>query len=199
MDNVLKRLDKLFLQDSSQSAYMAYDKFEKFQRSPDMDIKEHINQLESLYNKISVHNMELPDGVLTYRVLKSANISHKHEQLAPATITEFSYSNMTKQLKKIFGDVAATQNSVMAAVKVEPTFQVENKEEAFYGNYGKSQIRGHWNNRNPYSGAFRGGRYKINESRTSARRKNPLDSSGNVSRCSVRESIYHWKRDCPNA
>ena len=127
VDNVLKRLDKLFLQDSNQPAYMAYDKFEKFQRSPDMDIKEYINQFESQYNKIRVHNMELPDGVLAYMVLKSANISQEHEQLARATITEFSYSNMTEQLKKIFGDVAATQNSVMAAVKVEPTFEVENR------------------------------------------------------------------------
>ena len=51
VDNVLKRLDKLLLQGSNQSAYMAYDKFEKFQRSPDMDIKEYINQFKSLYNK----------------------------------------------------------------------------------------------------------------------------------------------------
>ena len=84
--------------------------------------------------------MELPDGVLAYRVLKSANISQEHEQLAQATITEFSYSNMTEQLMKIFCDIATTQNSVTAAVKVEPIFQVENKEEAFYGNYSGSLL-----------------------------------------------------------
>ena len=106
---------------------------------------------------------------------------------------------MTEQLKKIFGDIATTQNSVTTAVKVEPTFKVENKKEAFYGNYGKSQTRGHWNSRNPDRGTFRGGRYKSNESRTAVGDKNPLslDSSGNVSRCSVCESIYHWKWDCP--
>ena len=110
-----------------------------------------------------------------------------------------SLTIMTEQLKKIFGDAAGTQNSVTAAVKVETTFQVENKEEAFYGNYGKSQTRGYWNSRNPYRGAFHGVRYKSNESRTSVRHKNPLDSSGNVSRCSVCEPIYHWKQDCPDA
>ena len=108
-------------------------------------------------------------------------------------------SNMTEQLKKIFGDVATTQNSVTAAVKVESTFQVENKEEAFYGNYGKSQTIGRWDSRNPYRVAFRGGRYKSNESRTSVRYKSPLDISGNVSRCIVLESIYHWEQDCPDA
>ena len=177
---------------------MAYDKFEKFQRSPDMDIKEYINEFESLYDKIRAHNMELPDGVLAYRVLKNANISQEHEQLARATITEFSFSNITEQLKKNFGDVATTQNSVTAAVKADPTFQVENKEDAFYGNYAKSQTRGRWKSRNPYRGAFCGGCYKSNESRTSVGNKNPLDSSENVSRCSICESIYHWKRDCPD-
>ena len=82
VDNVLKRLDKLFLQDSNQSSYMAYDKFEKLQRSPDMDIKEYINQFESLYDKIRVHNLELLDGMLAYRVLKSANISQEHAAIS---------------------------------------------------------------------------------------------------------------------
>ena len=127
VDTVLKRLDKMFLQDSNQSAYMAYDKFEKFQMLPDMDIKEYINQFESLYNKIRVHNMELPDGVLAYRVLKCANISQEHEQLAQVTITEFSYSDMTEHLKEIFGDVAEKQNSVTDVVKVEPTFHDERR------------------------------------------------------------------------
>ena len=80
---------------------------------------------------------------------------------------------MTEKLKKIFGEVATTQNSVTAAVKVELTYQVENKNEAIYGNYGKSQTRDHWNSRNTDRGAFRGGRFKSNESRTSVRRKNP--------------------------
>ena len=47
-----------------------------------MDIKDYINQFESLNNKIRVHNVELPDGVLAYRVLKSASISQEHEKLS---------------------------------------------------------------------------------------------------------------------
>ena len=95
------------------------------------------------------------------------------QQLARATITEFCYSNMTEKLKKSFGEVATTQNSVTAAVKVELTFQVETKIEALYGNYGKSQTRDHWNSRNTDRGAFRGGCFKSNESRTSVRCKSP--------------------------
>ena len=72
------------------------------------------------------------------------------------------------------------------------------KKRHFYGNYGKSQTRGRWNTRKPYRGVFHGGPHKSNESRTSVRRKNPLDSSGNVSKSSICESIYHWKRDCPD-
>ena len=84
-------------------------------------------------------------------------------------------------------------------LKVEPKsfiYEFLNSRDPLYG---KSQTRGHWNNRNLFRGDFRGGHYKSNESRTSARRKNPLDSSGNVSRCSICESICHWKQDCPDA
>ena len=30
------------------------------------------------------------------------------------------------------------------------------------------------------------------------RRKNPLDSWGNRSRCAICESIFHWAKDCPH-
>ena len=45
--------------------------------------------------------MELPDGVLAYRLLKSANISKEKQQLARATLTELTFTNMRKQLKAI--------------------------------------------------------------------------------------------------
>ena len=37
------------------------------------------------------NNMELPDRVLAYRVLKSANLSTENEKLARATIKELTY------------------------------------------------------------------------------------------------------------
>ena len=84
--NVISKLDTLDLEDTNQSAYAAFENFEHFQRSPEMNMKCFINEFERLYNKIRIFNMELPDEVLAYRVLKSADLSTENEKLARATI-----------------------------------------------------------------------------------------------------------------
>ena len=48
----------------------------------------------------------MSSDILAYRLLKSANLSEQHEQLARATIAKFDYESMKGQLKKIFGDSA---------------------------------------------------------------------------------------------
>ena len=80
--------------------------------------------------------MELPTGVLAYRLLKSANVSDERQQLARATLSELTYENMKKQLKAIFDNSSSTM-SVDTAIKVENTFQAR---------YYQSNTRGSNNN-----------------------------------------------------
>ena len=88
-----------------------------------------MNEFERMYHKLKLHKMELPDGVLAYRLLKSAHLSEQHEQLARAALTELAYDNMKGQLKKIFGDPASLENvSDMPSIKVEPVLQVNENE-----------------------------------------------------------------------
>ena len=42
--------------------------------------------------------------ILAYRLLKSANLSEQHQQVAQATINKLTYDTIKTQLKKIFGD-----------------------------------------------------------------------------------------------
>lgn len=51
------------------TAYLAYEKFEKFKRPETMSITDYIVEFERLYYKIKTHKMVLPDDVLAYRVL----------------------------------------------------------------------------------------------------------------------------------
>ena len=55
--------------------------------------------------------MELPSGVLAYKVLKNANISNEKQQLIPATIVTLRYNNMKRQLKAIFGSSTISTDS----------------------------------------------------------------------------------------
>ena len=65
VEAVIEQFDK----DRHQTAHLAYEAFD-----------------ERMYHKLKQHKMELPDGVLAYRLLKSAHLSEQHEQLARANI-----------------------------------------------------------------------------------------------------------------
>ena len=101
---ILDKLDKLFLEDTNQSAYLAYQKFETFKRPEQMSMKDYLVKFEQLYTKIKDHQMILPDGVLAYRVLNSANLNNDQMTLCRATMTELKYESMVKQLTRLFAD-----------------------------------------------------------------------------------------------
>ena len=120
---LLAKLDDLYLKDKDQLAYAAYDSSEKFKRPPDMSIKDYLITFERLHHKFLQYNIKLPKPVLTYRVLKSANINIEKEQLAHATITELKYEVMKKQISKIFDETCLTKNSSPPVdVKVDDAF-----------------------------------------------------------------------------
>lgn len=100
--NIISKLNTLYLKDKTQSAYEAYDIFEKFRRPSDMSITEYINEFERLHSKTKHYGTEMSTDILAYRLLKSANLSEHHQQLAKATIPELKYETMKTQLKKYF-------------------------------------------------------------------------------------------------
>ena len=69
--------------------------------------------------------MTLPDGVLAYHFLNSANISAHHKELARATLSELKYDNMKEQLKKIFSD----PKFFVSDTKSEPYIKVESPDD----------------------------------------------------------------------
>ena len=131
------------------TAFEAYDTFERYQRPVDIGITEYINTFERLYQKAKNFKLELPDGVLAYRLLRSANLSDTHVQLARATLPSLTYNNMQQQLKKIFSD-GSVQSSSLASVKIEPTYESSHQEvgETYYTHRGHARNvqrgRGRW-------------------------------------------------------
>ena len=143
-DTLITKLDSLFLKDENNSAFEAYDIFERYQRPQDMDIFTYINAFERLYQKAKNFKLELPDGVLAYRLLKSANLSSEHEKLARATLADLTYDKMKAQLKKIFSDNSSSPTST--SMKIEPTY--ETTHENYYTRGGYNQVRAAGTRRN---------------------------------------------------
>ena len=106
---LLCKLKSLFAKDINQAAIIAYDKFEMFKRPANINIVDFINEFERLYNNIKKHDIELPTGVLAYRLLKSVDISEDKQQLARAAISSFMYNDMKKQLKAIYDSLSTNE------------------------------------------------------------------------------------------
>ena len=64
--------------------------------------------------------MELPTGVLAYRLLKSVGVSEDKQQ-ARDTLPSLTYDCMKKQLKAIYDNISQENN--LSSVKVEPVFE----------------------------------------------------------------------------
>ena len=201
VDILINKLKVLFAKDSNQAAYLAYDKFETFKRPVDMTIVDFINEFERLYSNIKKYEMELPTGVLAYRLLKSADISEDKQQLARATLPSFSYECMKKQLKAIYDNL--NQEISTTPVKVEPTYEargyIRYGKDGFYN---RGQNNSNFNNDGRGRGRFNRGGSQSNmdwrNQHSDVRKQNPVNTYGKVSRCAVCQSIYHWAKECPH-
>ena len=101
LDILIEKLDTLFLQDENTSAFNTYENFEKFERDPNGSIQDYLIQFNRNVAKLREYKICLPEPVLAYRALKSANLSVENESLVKATIGELTLKSMSQQLKKI--------------------------------------------------------------------------------------------------
>lgn len=70
----MKKLKSSFSKDTNEAVRLAHYKPELLKRPVDMNRFDFINEFERLYDNIRKYEMELPTGVLAYRLLKSADI-----------------------------------------------------------------------------------------------------------------------------
>ena len=163
-----------------------------------MLMKDYLVKFEQLYTKIKDHQMILPNGVLEYRVLNSANLTTDQMTLCRATMTDLKYSNMVKQLRRLFTDSITSghvNNPSTIQPKEEPVFYQQHNNETCSVCYGGSRGRRGWyrGNRN------RKGNYRPRKRGGNDQKgiMNPKDAEGNITRCRICESKYHWVENCP--
>ena len=122
---ILKKMDELYEMERDQKIYRALDEFENFKREKTTEVAEFVNKFEAKHNTIKKFECVLPDGVLAYKLLKAANLDQNQEQLCRATMSEWSYKEMIKQLKRVFNDVKVRDPKDNLAIKTEPIHLAE--------------------------------------------------------------------------
>ena len=93
-NTLVEKLDLLWKDDENLEPFPAYENFEQFKRAPEANVKEYIVAFECLNNRLIATGAILPQCVLAYRLLKSASLTGEQEQLAKATVGEFTYGAM---------------------------------------------------------------------------------------------------------
>ena len=210
MKLLYEKLDELYKGDENQEAFHAFESFETYKRPKEMSVGDYLIEFDRLVAELKANAIVLPEPVLAYRVLKSADVNSEEEKIIRATVKELKLKDMSEQLRKVmksYTEEGSKDNKVPAVViKKEADIEfnetcseeqkdVENQDEIFYGR---------WTNRRPYRSSNRRGRY--NRGRTGrfqrgtssavGRRSNPLDSNGYPSKCYICGSTVHWARDC---
>ena len=73
--NILINKLETYVKDEKASTYIAYERFETFQRPSDMNITDYLNEFERLYHEIQRFEMSLPSAVLAYQALKEFKLA----------------------------------------------------------------------------------------------------------------------------
>ena len=209
---LLEKLDSLFLVDKGRRQFTAFRDLYSLRRNPEVSVRQFVVDFEHLYYNFSKLNMNLPDVVEAFMLLACCNLSDKDEQLVMSTVGEVSYKNMMSALNRIFGEgMPGASNdglTASASIKSEPVFLTDESTrlssvEATWFVRNGNRVRG----RPLYRGiTSRGKSRAVNRTRFATRgaigamrRQNPRGPDGEVTRCVICESIYHWARNCPHA
>ena len=126
LDEIIVKLDVVYLKDENTCAYVALKEFYEFKRASGENFSEFIVKYEHLYHKLTQYKMDLPEGVQAFFLLYAANMTEQNEKMARTTAGKLTYSDMKETIMRIFGDPGAVGDEVKA-----PAI----KEEVLYAGY----------------------------------------------------------------
>ena len=115
---VINKLNGLYLKDVNQRIYVALKSFETFKRTESCSMDNYLNEFDIKYSKLKSHGIVLPDVVLGYRMLESANLSKNRSELVRISAEQMTYNQIKAQLRKL-EDIAVTCDEPSVDIKVE--------------------------------------------------------------------------------
>ena len=86
VDKIVSRLNKIYKKDELTQTYNALESFEKYKRQDNTTIRNFLTELEKHFHETRSYGTIISDNLLTYHLIKSANLITLDEQLAKAII-----------------------------------------------------------------------------------------------------------------
>lgn len=209
LKTLLTFMEKKLGKDDMEDSLEKYEEFKNCRREQDQKIGEFIHEFEQKYNRILKKGIKLPEEILCFELLSSANISKPEKMLILSGINfekkENLFDQAKKSLKKFKGDLASSDDIVgaTAALKLEPTF-FTSQEEALVADNLQYQRGRSWPRGRGFRGASyyrgrktdRGGSARGNEY---VKPVNPKGPDGNPLSCHGCGSYRHLVGACPHS
>lgn len=214
VQNIISTLDRFFLGNETQQAFDAIDDLFRYRCSKDDTMENFILQFNLKVNKVKCSGTILPEGVLGYYLLNSANLSDEKHAMVKATCENLTFNNVKKQLQKIGFTKSDSKNSKFStSSSLDASNSKVKLESCFYGDSNKSKCYSigedkedssddefNLNGERIFYSTNRTSGYNENRgSSTSKFKLNSTDKFGHVTLCSYCRCLYHWLVDCPYA
>ena len=172
-------------------SYRVYSKFEKYVRPESLPLQSYISEFEKMIADLKRQKIDLPDAVLAYRLLNSANLSAEKVDLAMATVKELTYKEMSKTIGKIFS--VRSNSTALANLGESSSIKIEPEECNFTYSENHGQRGGRNVSRGPsrfQRGYNRGNTYHPYRGNTSYNRPR-------YDGCYICSEKTHFARECP--
>ena len=121
MEQVIAKLDEVFLKDSATRAYCAFRDFVEYRRSSGDSFSTLFVEFEKRYREVEKHQMILPTGAKAYFLLQAANLTQESERLARTT-ADLTYDSMKSQVQKVFGELVGNGDETLPMKTEEINF-----------------------------------------------------------------------------
>ena len=203
---VINKLNGLYLKDVNQRIYVALKHFECYKRSPETSMDDFLNQFDLRYNRLRAHGIVLPDVILGYRMIESANLSQSRNELVRISAGAMNYDEIKKQLRKL-EDIAASSSFLDAdEIKTEDAlFQYNDNSNR--GGYNSRARGGHVACGAACSAARGGAQSRGGNGATrswhatnrgcGANRRGGRRRGRGRGACFICGEYDHWSRECP--
>ena len=110
INTLFAKLNLVFKDETVDEANRTYSNFISFNKKDDMSMTDYILVLENLYQKMMQYEMKLPDAVLTFKLLDSADITDDEHKLALTVCIDLNFERMKSALKRLFSKSSLNPN-----------------------------------------------------------------------------------------
>ena len=187
INNVLQILDELHYIDKTDSAVTSYNNFMSLNRKANQSVANYIIEFEAMYSKVKALGNKLSEDVLTYRLLRTLNLTETEEKIVKASTVDFKFLNIKNTLKRMFGEstehIEVKENKTCIPISTKD----QTGEMTFITN--RKNLRKSTRNE-VYHVKHKSKWFKYG--------KNPVDKNGKITNCHICNSINHWKSECPD-